>query len=185
MVNELLQNMKLRDLVGLINKETTMNKDEGTKVGERVVNAAALTGIGAAATGATAAAVGVATTVTTAGVSGTAIAGTGATIGGLIGGVGGAVVGSGVGIATGGTAIAGTVPLAIGGAAGGATIGGTIATTVAGWIGVPIATTTTVVSAPVWAIPLAVAGGVAAVGAIGYRIFRRKRNAMAAEEQHG
>jgi hypothetical protein len=35
-------------------------------------------------------------------------------IGQKIGGVGGAVVGSGVGIATGGTAIAGTVPLAIG-----------------------------------------------------------------------
>lgn len=50
-----------------------MNKDKGTKVGESVANAAALTGIGAAATGATAAAVGVATTVTTAGVGGSLV----------------------------------------------------------------------------------------------------------------
>ena len=54
---------------GKINKESEMKNDKNTKVFERVADAAALTGIGAATTGATAAAVGVTTTVTTAGIS--------------------------------------------------------------------------------------------------------------------
>ena len=45
-------------------------------------------------------------------------------------------------------------------------IGGSVATTVAGWLGIPIATTVTVVTTPVWAVPVAVAGGVLALGSI-------------------
>ena len=165
--------MRLSDWSTITNKESEMKNDKNTKVVERVADAAALTGIGAAATGATAAAVGVTTTVTTAGMSAAAVTGAGAAIGGTIGGVTGGVVGAGVGIASGGTAIVGTIPLAAAGATTGASVGGAVATTVAGWLGIPIATTTTVVTAPAWAIPVAVVGGMAAIGAIGYRLYRR------------
>ena len=85
------------------------------------------------------------------------------------------MLGTSVGIATGGVAIAGTVPCAVAGATTGAAVGGSIATTIAGWLGVPIATTTTVATAPFWAVPVAVAGGAVAVAAIGYRIFKSRR----------
>ena len=139
-------------------------------VSMHLADATALTGIGAAAAGTTAATIGVATTVTTAGFSSAAVIGAGSAVGGAIGGVAGGVLGTGVGIATGGVAIAGTVPCAVAGATTGAAVGGSIATTIAGWLGVPIATTTTVATAPFWAVPVAVAGGAAAVAAIGYKI---------------
>ncbi len=58
------------------------------------------------------------------------------------------------------------------GAATGASIGGACATTVAGWLGITMAGTATVVTAPVWAIPVAVTGGVAVVGGGVYALGR-------------
>ncbi len=49
-----------------------------------------------------------------------------------------------------------------------------MATTVASLLGVPIATTVTVVSAPVWAVPVAVAGGVVVLGSVGFYLAHKK-----------
>jgi len=85
----------------------------------------------------------------------TAIVAGGATAGGILGGV----VGSGVGLASGGTAMAATIPFATGGA----TLGGSLAANAATLIGVG--------TAPIWAVPVAVAGGVVAVGGATYLIY--------------
>ncbi len=151
-----------------IKENVGMNK----KPSSFVETGAIVAGTGACAVGATAAAIGVTTTVTTAGVSAAAVTGTGAAVGGIIGGTAGAVLGAGAGIATGGTAIAATVPMAAAGATTGAAVCGSIATTVASWLGIPIATTTTIVTTPVWAIPVAAVGGVAAVGFGGWKLYK-------------
>ena len=72
--------------------------------------------------------------------------------GAVVGGVTGGVVGSSVGLATGGFGMVATIPFATGGAAIGAW-GGSALTAVLG-IG----------TAPVWAVPVAVGGGVVVVG---------------------
>ncbi len=97
-----------------------------------------------------------------------AISAAGAAIGGVAGGIAGGLVGSGIGIASGGTAIAGTVPLAAGGAALGSSCGALAGPALA-FFGIG--------TAPVWAVPAAIAGGVFAVGglAIGvYKFFKSK-----------
>ena len=71
----------------------------------------------------------------------------------VIGGVAGSIVGSTIGIATGGTAIAGTIPVAIAGSALGSHLG-----TAAAFFGIG--------TAPFWAVPLAVVGGIIAVGSL-------------------
>ena len=157
-------------------------KDISTKE-KLAMGSTAVAGVGACAAGTTAAIVGTTTltTVTTAGASAAAVTATGATIGTTVGAVTGGVVGTGIGIATGGTAIAGTVPLAIAGGTTGGAVGASVATTVAGWLGIPMATTTTVavVTTPVWAIPVAIAGGACALGALGVFCYRKmkRRNA--------
>ena len=97
-------------------------------------------------------------------------------VGSMVGGAIGGVVGSGVGIATGGTAIAGTVPLAAAGAAVGA------------WAG-PALAVFGIGTAPVWAMPVAVIGGVLNAGGLGYlgyratsAALRRRRQAIAMGE---
>ena len=125
-----------------------------------IATGTAIGGSVAFAAGSTAAIIGTTTT------AATTITGAGAAIGGIVGGGIGAIAGSGIGIATGGTAIAGTIPLALAGSTTGASVGLAYATTVAGWFGI------SVVTAPVWAIPVAVAGGVATIGAGVYAIGR-------------
>jgi uncharacterized membrane protein YebE (DUF533 family) len=43
-----------------------------------------------------------------------------------------------------------------------------MATTVASWLGIPIAA-----AAPAWAVPVAVAGGAAALGAVGWKVYKK------------
>lgn len=110
---------------------------------------AAIGGVAAFITGATAA-------VTAATASGGALAAIGAAGTGIGAALGG-VIGSGIGIASGGTAIIGTIPLTIGGGALGGSVATTIASTCASALGIA--------TAPAWAVPVAVCGGVAALGA--------------------
>ena len=113
-----------------------------------MANGVLLTGTGAITSGWTAAVVGTTTTITTTGIPASTIATICTTIGGWIGGVTGASIG-------------GTVAPA--------------AVIAAESLGVPIATTTTVVTAPAWAIPVAVAGGIAALGVGGWKLYRGLR----------
>jgi|GEM_PF-1627155 len=116
---------------------------------------------GAAATAAGVVAAGTSTTA--------AISAAGATIGGVAGGIVGAVTGSSIGLATGGTAMAATIPFATAGTALGTTLGG-YAGTVAALFGIG--------TAPVWAVPVAVAGGVAMTGGAtvaAYKFYKHKQ----------
>ena len=80
-------------------------------------------------------------------------------IGATIGSATGSVVGSGIGIATGGAAISGTIPMAAAGAA------------IGGWAG-PALAFFGIGTAPVWAVPLAVAGGVVTLGGAGWLCYQ-------------
>ncbi|NHA14609.1 hypothetical protein [Thioalkalivibrio sp. XN279] len=80
-------------------------------------------------------------------------------IGATVGGGAGAMVGSGVGIATGGIAMPGTIPFAVGGAA------------IGSWAG-PALAVFGIGTAPAWAVPLAIAGGVVAVGGTGWLCYQ-------------
>lgn len=71
--------------------------------------------------------------------------------GAAIGGVAGGVIGSGVGLATGGIGMAATVPFAAAGAA------------IGGWAG-PALAIVGIGTAPAWAVPVAICGGVVAIG---------------------
>lgn len=71
--------------------------------------------------------------------------------GAAIGGVAGGVLGSGVGLATGGVGMAATVPFAAAGAA------------IGGWAG-PALALVGIGTAPAWAVPVAIGGGVVAIG---------------------
>lgn len=91
-------------------------------------------------------------------------AGTSATVaisaaGAAIGGVAGGVVGSGVGLATGGVGMAATVPFAAAGAA------------VGGWAG-PALALVGIGTAPAWAVPVAIGGGVVALGGAAVAIYK-------------
>lgn len=70
--------------------------------------------------------------------------------GAAIGGVAGGVIGSSVGLATGGVGMAATVPFATAGAA------------IGGWAG-PALALVGIGTAPAWAVPVAIGGGVAAI----------------------
>lgn len=102
--------------------------------------------------------------------AGTATTGTisaaGATIGGVVGGVAGAVTGSSIGLASGGVGMVATVPFAAAGSAIGASVGG--------WAG-PVLAVFGIGTAPAWAMPAAVIGGVLAAGSAavaGYKYFK-------------
>ena len=95
---------------------------------------------------------------------GVVVAGTSATVaisalGAAIGGVAGDVFGSGVGLATGGAGMAATVPFATAGAA------------IGGWAG-PALALVGIGTAPAWAIPVAIAGGVVAVGGVAAAVYK-------------
>lgn len=87
-------------------------------------------------------------------------------IGATIGSGTGALVGSGVGIATGGVAISATIPMAAAGAA------------IGGWAG-PALAFFGIGTAPVWAVPVAVAGGVVSTAGAGYLGYEGVRHAIA------
>lgn len=95
---------------------------------------------------------------------GVIVAGTSATsaisaAGAAIGGVAGGVFGSGVGLATGGVGMAATVPFAAAGAA------------IGGWAG-PALALVGIGTAPAWAVPVAIAGGVVAVGGVAAAAYK-------------
>lgn len=95
-----------------------------------------------------------------------AISAAGASIGGVVGGVAGAVTGSSIGLASGGAGMAATVPFAAAGSALGASVGG--------WAG-PVLAVFGIGTAPAWAMPAAVIGGVLAAGSAavaGYKYFK-------------
>lgn len=139
---------------------------------------AAASGAAATGTGVAAAAIGTTTAVTTAGASAATITAAGAGIGWTLGGAAGCVIGGGACMATMGVAAPTTFLSPIVCAATGASVGGAVVTTVAGWLGIPIATTVAVTTAPVWAAPLAVSGAVVALGTgATYLIRKRKRRA--------
>lgn len=103
-------------------------------------------------------------TATTVGVvaAGSATTGAISAAGAAIGGVAGGVLGSGVGIATGGVGMAATVPFAAAGAA------------IGGWAG-PALALVGIGTAPVWAVPVAIGGGVICAGGVaiaGYKVFK-------------
>ena len=79
--------------------------------------------------------------------------------GAAIGGVAGGVLGSGVGLATGGVGMAATVPFAAAGAA------------IGGWAG-PALALVGIGTAPAWAVPVAIGGGVVAAGGIAVAAYK-------------
>ncbi len=91
--------------------------------------------------------------------AGTSATGTISAAGAAIGGVAGGVVGSGVGLATGGVGMAATVPFAAGGAA------------IGSWAG-PALAFFGIGTAPVWAVPVAIGGGVVALGGAAAAIYK-------------
>jgi len=119
---------------------------KGKKVAQNIA-------IGASIVGGTAA--------TTVGViaAGTSATGAISAAGAAVGGVAGGVVGSGVGLATGGVGMAATVPFAAAGAA------------VGGWAG-PALALVGIGTAPAWAVPVAIGGGVVALGGAAAAIYK-------------
>ena len=111
-----------------------------------------------AAIGATASTIGIITiTEASAGVATLATISAGGTV---AGGMTGGIIGSGIGIATCGTAIVGTIPLI----SIGAISGGSLALNVATFLGIGA-------TAPAWAFPVSIAGGVIFVGAGSYFVY--------------
>ena len=82
--------------------------------------------------------------------AGTSATGAISAAGAAIGGVAGGVFGSGVGLATGGVGMAATVPFAAAG------------TAIGGWAG-PALALVGIGTAPAWAVPVAIGGGVVAI----------------------
>lgn len=101
------------------------------------------------------------TAATTVGViaAGTSATGAISAAGAAIGGVAGGVFGSGVGLATGGVGMAATVPFAAAGAA------------IGGWAG-PALALVGIGTAPAWAVPVAIGGGVVAIGGAATAIYK-------------
>jgi hypothetical protein len=135
--------------------------DSAKNVGKENAAIGTVIGSGAAATVTGVVAAGTSTTA--------AISAAGATIGGVAGGIVGAVTGSSIGLVTGGAGMAATVPLAATGAALGTTLGG-YAGTAAALVGIG--------TAPAWAVPMAVAGGVAMTGGAtvaAYKFYKHKQ----------
>lgn len=101
------------------------------------------------------------TAATTVGIlaAGTSATGTISATGAAIGGVAGGVFGSGVGLATGGVGMAATVPFAAAGAA------------IGGWAG-PALALVGIGTAPAWAVPVAIGGGVVAIGGVATVLYK-------------
>ena len=101
------------------------------------------------------------TAATTVGViaAGTSATGAISAAGAAIGGVAGGVIGSGVGLATGGVGMAATVPFAAAGAA------------IGGWAG-PALALVGIGTAPAWAVPVAIGGGVVAIGGAATALYK-------------
>lgn len=100
--------------------------------------------------------------------AGASATGTITAVGAAIGGVAGGVLGSGVGLATGGVGMAATVPFAAAGAA------------IGGWAG-PALAVLGIGTAPAWAVPVAIGGGVVAASGVAVAAYklvkaRAKRN---------
>ena len=91
--------------------------------------------------------------------AGASATGTISAVGAAIGGVAGGVFGSGVGLATGGVGMAATVPFATAGAA------------IGGWAG-PALAVLGIGTAPAWAVPAAIGGGVVAAGGIAVAAYK-------------
>jgi hypothetical protein len=91
--------------------------------------------------------------------AGASAIGTISAVGAAIGGVAGGVFGSGVGLATGGVGMAATVPFATAGAA------------IGGWAG-PALAILGIGTAPAWAVPAAIGGGVVAAGGIAVAAYK-------------
>jgi ribosomal protein S27E len=109
-----------------------------------VKDATTATAIGATIVGSAASAAGIVA-------AGTSTTGAISAAGAAIGGVAGGVLGSGVGLATGGVGMAATIPFATAGAA------------IGGWAG-PALALVGIGTAPAWAVPVAIGGGLVAVG---------------------
>lgn len=91
--------------------------------------------------------------------AGTSATGAISAAGAAIGGVAGGVVGSSVGLATGGVGMAATVPFAAGGAA------------IGSWAG-PALALFGIGTAPTWAVPLSIGGGVVALSSAAAAIYK-------------
>ncbi len=92
--------------------------------------------------------------------------------GAIVGGLAGGALGSGVGLATGGAGMAATVPFAMGGAA------------IGGWAG-PALAIMGIGTAPAWAVPLAIGGGVVALGGVLTGIYRLAKPKVTSESTSG
>lgn len=101
------------------------------------------------------------TAATTVGVVAAGASATGAisAAGAAIGGVAGGVIGSGIGLATGGIGMAATVPFAAAGVA------------IGGWAG-PALALVGIGTAPAWAVPVAIGGGVVAIGGAATAVYK-------------
>ncbi len=91
--------------------------------------------------------------------AGTSATGAISAVGAAIGGVAGGVLGSGVGLATGGIGMAATIPFAAAGAA------------IGGWTG-PALALLGIGTAPAWAVPVAIGGGVIALGGAAAAVYK-------------
>lgn len=123
-----------------------LSKVKNEKIATCVAAAGGAAACGAGVTAAVTAATATTGTIAAIGAAGTGI---GATVGGILG--------AGIGLVSGGTGIAATVPFAIGGGALGGSAATAIASTCASALGIA--------TAPVWAVPVAVGGGITVVGA--------------------
>jgi len=138
----------------LVPKKNNTSQTSPSSKGKEVAKNAA---IGASIAGGTAA---TAVGVVAVGASATgAISATGAAIGGVAGGV----IGSSVGLATGGEGMAATVPFAAAGAA------------IGGWAG-PALALVGIGTAPAWAVPVAIGGGVVAVCGLATGVYKFARS---------
>lgn len=111
------------------------------------------------------------TAATTVGViaAGTSATGAISAAGAAIGGVAGGVLGSGVGLATGGVGMAATVPFAAAGAA------------IGGWAG-PALALVGIGTAPAWAVPVAIGGGVVAIGGAATALYKYAKSRAAKDK---
>lgn len=111
------------------------------------------------------------TAATTVGViaAGTSATGAISAAGAAIGGVAGGVLGSGVGLATGGVGMAATVPFAAAGAA------------IGGWAG-PALALVGIGTAPAWAVPVAIGGGVVAIGGAATALYKYAKTRAAKDK---
>lgn len=112
------------------------------------------------------------TAATTVGViaAGTSATGAISAVGAAIGGVAGGVIGSGVGLATGGVGMAATVPFAAAGAA------------IGGWAG-PALALVGIGTAPAWAVPVAIGGGVVAIGGAATALYKYAKSRAAKDKE--